>query len=86
MKKFKINEGHYLELMDRLHVFNNIFNEHCLEHPLSKKDKELKFLLEKISDKIWDVYQRVGQKDYEKYGKENPIYKVISGRHKKSKN
>ena len=39
----EINDGHYLELMDRLHVIICTLNDHCIEHPLAQSDKEIKF-------------------------------------------
>jgi len=56
----KINDGHYLELMDRLHVIMCTLNDHCVEHPLTETDGELKFQLEYALGRLWDVYQYVG--------------------------
>jgi hypothetical protein len=58
----EINDGHYLELMDRLHVIMCTLNDHCLEHPLSQSDKEIESKIEYAIGKIWDVYQLVGNK------------------------
>jgi len=44
--KNEINDGHYLELMDRLHVVMCTLNDHCLEHPLAESDAEIKFKIE----------------------------------------
>ena len=44
--KIEINDGHYLELMDRLHIIICTLNDHCVEHPLSQSDKEIKFQIE----------------------------------------
>ncbi len=61
-KKNSINDGHYLELMDRLHIVMCTLNDHCLEHPLSQSDKEIKFQIEYAIGQIWDAYQIVGSK------------------------
>jgi hypothetical protein len=61
----EINEGHYLEMMDRLHVIMCNINDHCLEHPVAKRDIRIKSLLEKTIEELWDAYQIVGQLDYE---------------------
>ena len=61
-KKNSINDGHYLELMDRLHIVICTLNDHCLEHPLSQSDKEIKFQIEYAIGQIWDAYQLVGNK------------------------
>lgn len=81
----KINDGHYLELMDRLHVLMCTLDEHCVKHPISKKNKKIKFNLENALGQLWDVYQEVGNESLKKQKKENGIQKVISRRHKNSK-
>lgn len=86
MKKDKINNGHYLELTDRVHVMSNMFEDHIYNHPLSEKDKEIKKITNKILSLLGELYQITGTKmhnEYEKY--ESPIHKVILGRHKKPK-
>jgi hypothetical protein len=62
----KINDGHYLELMDRLHVIMCTLNDHCVEHPLTESDGELKFQLEYALGRLWDVYQYVGNMEQTK--------------------
>jgi hypothetical protein len=79
----KINDGHYLELLDRLHVIMCNIEEHCIKHPVSKKNKDIRFQLEYALGQLWDAYQQVG--DLEDDKNKNPIEKVILRRHKKSK-
>jgi hypothetical protein len=79
----KINDGHYLELLDRLHVIMCNIEEHCIKHPISKKNKDIRFQLEYALGQLWDAYQQVG--DLEDDKNKNPIEKVILRRHKKSK-
>jgi len=81
--KNKINDGHYLELMDRLHVLMCTLNEHCVKHPVSKKNKEIKFKLEYALGQLWDAYQEVGNESIKK--NENETQKTIFRRHKNSK-
>jgi hypothetical protein len=83
--KNKINDGHYLELMDRLHVLMCTLDEHCLKHPLAKKDKDIKFKIEYALGQLWDAYQEVGNKSLKNKKNENGIQKVIFRRHKNSK-
>jgi hypothetical protein len=64
--KDNINQGHYLELMDRLHVVMCNVQEHCIDHPLAKKNKEIKFKLEYALGQLWDAYQEVGKLDHER--------------------
>ena len=79
----KINDGHYLELLDRLHVIMCNVEEHCIKHPISKKNKDIRFQLEYALGQLWDAYQQVG--DLEDDKNKNPIEKVILRRQKKSK-
>ena len=58
----EINDGHYLELMDRLHVIICTLNDHCIDHPLAQSDKEIKLKIEYAAGQLWDVYQMVGNK------------------------
>jgi hypothetical protein len=58
----EINDGHYLELMDRLHVIICTLNDHCLEHPLSESDSDIKFQIDYAIGQLWDAYQMVGKK------------------------
>jgi len=85
MKKNKINNGHYLELMDRLHVLMCNLDEHCVKHPVSKKNKDIKFMLEYALGQLWDAYQEVGKESLKKEKNENGVKKVIFRRHKNSK-
>ena len=79
----KINDGHYLELLDRLHVIMCNIEEHCIKHPVSKKNKDIRFQLEYALGQLWDAYQQVGGLEDDK--NKNPIEKVILRRHKKSR-
>lgn len=58
----EINDGHYLELMDRLHVIMSNLNDHCVKHPLAQSDDEIKFKIEYALGQVWDAYQTVGGK------------------------
>lgn len=86
MKKNKINDGHYLELLDRLHVQSCMIEDHLVNHPLTKKIKKVKKLVDEAGWALAEAYQIVGQKSYEYEERKNPIEKVVSGRCKKSKN
>jgi hypothetical protein len=63
--KTEINSGHYLELMDRLHVIACTIDDHCVNHPLSQSDKEIESKIKYALEQVYDAYQYVGQKDYE---------------------
>lgn len=79
----KINDGHFLELMDRLHVQSCMVEEHLVKHPLTKRFKRVKKLINKASWSLLEAYQVVGEKSYERDERKNPIEKVILRRRKK---
>ncbi len=60
--KVEINDGHYLELLDRLHVMMCNLNDHCLEHPLAQSDEVIKTKIDTTLKELWDAYQIVGNK------------------------
>ena len=62
----KLNSGHYLEMMDRLHIIMCMLNDHCIQHPIAKSDVRISSLLNKSLEELWDAYQITGQLDYEK--------------------
>ena len=69
-KKNSINKGHYLELMDRLHIVMMNIQEHIIEHPLAENEKDIQKKVEKAQHKLWEAYQLVGNKEDE-YENEN---------------
>jgi hypothetical protein len=69
-KKNSINKGHYLELMDRIHIVMMNIQEHLVEHPLAENEKDIQKKLEKASHNLWKAYQLVGNKE-DSYEMEN---------------
>ena len=69
-KKNSINKGHYLELMDRLHIVMMNIQEHIIEHPLTLNERDVRKKIEKAQCKLWEAYQLVGNKEDE-YENEN---------------
>jgi hypothetical protein len=67
--KNKINDGHYLELMDRLHVQTCMIEDHLVSHPLTKKIKKAKKLIDDAVMCLAEAYQIVGNKSYKKQTK-----------------
>ena len=63
--KREINEGYYLELMDRLYVLASTLHDHCLQHPLAEYDEEIYNSIEIALEATYDAYQLVGSKEYE---------------------
>jgi len=81
----KINDGHYLELMDRLHVQTCTIDSHLLSHPLTYKLKKVRKLIDTAQWALLEAYQVVGQKDYEREQKNNPISQIVLRRRKNPK-
>lgn len=67
-KKNIINKGHYLELMDRIHIVMMNIQDHLIDHPLSENEKDIQKKVEKAQHNLWKAYQLVGEKEdsYEK--------------------
>ena len=65
-----INAGHYLELMDRLHVVNCTIDDHILNHPLTEHHKDIQDKIGDALELLFEAYQMVGNESYE-YDKKN---------------
>lgn len=61
-----LNDGHYLELMDRIHIINCTINDHLLTHPVANADSRVHSLLDKAMDELMDAYQIIGELIVEK--------------------
>lgn len=64
-KKIKVDKYNYHEALDRLNVIISNLNDHVLEHPVSKKHKKIRKKIEKALDKLSEVYQDVGNIEFE---------------------
>ena len=58
--KVEINDGHYLEMMDRLHVQMCVLESHLVEHPIANENKEIKRLIIKAIVSLVQAYQITG--------------------------
>jgi len=72
-KKNSINKGHYLELMDRIHIVMCNLNDHILHHPLTENEIEITKKVEEAFSNLWEAYQLVGNKE-DSYENENNTY------------
>lgn len=70
-EKNSINEGHFLELMDRLHVINCTIDDHILNHPLTEHYKEIQDKIGDALELLFETYQMVGNESYEYNEKKN---------------
>lgn len=64
-EKNLINSGHYLELMDRLHVINCTIDDHILNHPLTEHHKDIQDKIGNALELLFEAYQMVGNESYE---------------------
>ena len=69
-RKNSINAGHYLELMDRIHIVMMNIQDHLIDHPLAENERDVRKKIEKSLHKLWEAYQLVGNKE-NSYEKEN---------------
>jgi hypothetical protein len=63
--KDKLNSGHYLEMMDRLHIIMENLNDHVIQHPVAKVNKKLNTKLNTALENLWDAYQIAGNLENE---------------------
>ena len=63
-----LNAGHFLEIMDRLHVAASMVDDHIMQHPVCKVDKKLCKEVELALTHLYNAYQIAGSLDFE-YGK-----------------
>lgn len=61
----EINDGHYLELMDRIHIVMMNIQDHLIDHPLAEKEKDIQKIIEKAQHNLCKAYQLVGNKSPE---------------------
>ena len=69
-KKNSINKGHYLELMDRIHIAACMIDDHILNHPLSENEPDIQNKLDMALYLLLEAYQMVGNKE-DSYEEEN---------------
>ena len=58
--KIEINDGHYLELLDRTHVVLCNVQDHLIDHPLAQKKKKIRKKMESVGMILADAYQDLG--------------------------
>lgn len=65
MSKPKLDEFHYHEIVDRLHVIMCMVDEHLQQHPVAKLENEANQLIANANDNLWQAYQLLGAKRFE---------------------
>ena len=86
MKKNKLNDGHYVEALDRLFLITEMMDTHLMGHPVIKKNKEIKKLIEFSIINLLEAYQRVGNETHEKKFERPQIGQTFFGRREKPQN
>ena len=61
-KKPKLDKFHYHEMLDRLHVTMSMIDDHLQQHPVAKIETDIKDLIAKAQDKLWESYQLTNTK------------------------
>ena len=61
-KKPELDEFHYHEMLDRLHVIMSMVDDHLQQHPVAKIEPEIKDLISHALDSLWQAYQLTGTK------------------------
>ena len=55
-----VNEGHYIELIDRVHVIASNIEEHLINHRLTADVKQLTEYFESAQESLLNAYQLIG--------------------------
>lgn len=59
-KNMLLNEGHYVEAIDRAYIVVNFIETTLMEHPVFQKHPELKIKTDKAQQLILEIYQEIG--------------------------
>jgi len=63
IQKPELDQFHYHEMLDRLHVTMSMIDGHLQQHPVAKIETEVKDLISQAQDKLWEAYQITGNKN-----------------------
>lgn len=56
----ELDDFHYHEALDRIHVIMDTIDAHLIQHPVLKLETEVKDLVEEAQTKLWHAYQIIG--------------------------
>ena len=76
-KKNKLNEGHFVEALDRLNLIAEMMDTHLMNHPLIRKEKDIKKLINYSIINLMEAYQRVGNLLFIKQDETEGIKEVV---------
>ena len=57
-----LEKSHYREILDRTFIILNNIDNHLIQHPVSKLDKEVSNKIENAHLILYEAYQLTGQK------------------------
>ena len=61
-----LDQFHYHEALDRLHVVMETIDTHLTQHPVLKLNKDIAVLVEEAQTKLFQAYQLAGEKSFKK--------------------
>lgn len=56
----ELDDFHYHEALDRLHVIMDTIDNHLIQHPVLKAETKVKDLVDEANTKLWEAYQLIG--------------------------
>jgi len=59
--KKNLDQFHYHEALDRLHVIACNCEDHLMQHPAIKLEPEVKQNIDKAIQHLWEPYQQIGK-------------------------
>lgn len=62
-----LDEFHYHEILDRLHVIACTCEDHLMQHPVTKLESDVKQNVEKAIEYLWKAYQCTGNLSNKKF-------------------
>jgi len=68
--KDKLDQFHYHEMLDRLHVLMSTLDDHIIQHPVCKLEKEISTNVEQALSLLWQAYQDTGKLSDKKFESE----------------
>ena len=62
--KIQLDDYHYHELLDRLHVIMCTIDDHLIQHPVCKIETDIKDHIVNAVDQLYMAYQLTGGKQW----------------------
>jgi hypothetical protein len=67
----KLNEGYYIEAIDRAYIVANIMEDVLIDHPVFEKHKDLRKRVKKAQKLVLEAYQIIGGLEVELFPESN---------------